>query len=195
MILPPGGRKRDITDLEVPPLAPVGHYIFTAYVVSPVTDSTFDEDPFCFQVVSGSSKPGYGGNQLALSGSDMGPWKVLSGWFGYEEMNQGKTDNIKSSPIPKSFSLSQNYPNPFNPSTTINYDVPEGQFPMIVKMSIYDLRGRLIRTLVEEEKLPGTYQVHWNGRDEMDKKVSSGVYLYKIVAGDFISTRKMIMVR
>jgi len=195
MTLPPGGRKRDITDLEVPLLAPEGHYIFTAYVVSPVTDSTFDDDAFGFQVDGGSSRPGYGGNQLASSGGDMGPWKVISGWFGYNERKQGKTDIIGSSQLPKSFSISQNYPNPFNPSTTIQYDVPERQSSVHMEISIYDIRGRLVRILVEEEKSPGTYQVHWNGRDEMDKKVSSGVYLYRVIAGDFISTRKMILVR
>jgi flagellar hook assembly protein FlgD len=64
-----------------------------------------------------------------------------------------------------------------------------------VDISIYDLRGRLIRTLVDEEKPPGTYQVHWNGRDDMGTKVPSGVYLYRITAGDFISTRKMVMMK
>ncbi len=97
--------------------------------------------------------------------------------------------------LPKAFSLSQNYPNPFNPSTTIRFDVPEGHASVPVDISIYDLRGRLIRTLVDEEKPPGTYQVHWNGRDDMGTKVPSGVYLYRITAGDFISTRKMVMMK
>jgi len=196
MILPPGGRKRDITDLEVPPLAPVGHYIFTAYVVSPVTDSTFDDDSFGFQIDSGSSRPGYGGNQLASSGSDMKPWKVLSGWFGYNEMKGEKVEsNVVDSPLPKTFSVSQNFPNPFNPSTTIQYAIPENPGPVDVKVDIYDVRGRLVRRLVDEEKEAGIFQVHWDGKDERGKSVSSGLYLYQIDAGEFKSIRKMVLTR
>ena len=194
-VLPPAGRKRDITDLEVPVNAPFGHYVFTAYVVSPVTDSTFDDDPFGFQV-GGQAMPGHGGNELASAGRDMGPWKVLSGWFGYNERQQGQAGIIpSSSTIPKTFSMAQNYPNPFNPSTTIRYEVPQGRPSVHVEITIYDLRGRRVRTLVDEEKEPGIYQVHWDGRDAAEKKVPSGVYLYKIMAGDFLSTRKMVVVR
>jgi hypothetical protein len=193
MQLPPGERKRDITDLEVPPLAPVGHYIFTAYVVN-IKDTIMDEDPFGFQVVGGSGRPGGDGNQLASSGKEMEPWKVLSGWFGYNERKDEKAKGfIVSSPLPKVFSISQNFPNPFNPSTTIQFDIPAGQSSAPVKISIYDIRGRLIKTLWNGEKVPGTYQVHWDGRNAMGNKVSSGVYLYRIIAGDFISTRKMVL--
>jgi hypothetical protein len=195
MMLPPGDRKRDITDLEVPADAPLGHYIFTAYVVSPVTDSTFDDDSFGFQVNS-QGMPGYGGDELASSGRDMKPWKILRGWFGYNEREGGESGGaISSSPLPKVFSISQNLPNPFNPSTTIRFDVPEGHASVPVDISIYDLRGRLIKRLVDEDKAPGNYQVHWDGRDDMGTKVPSGVYLYRITAGDFIYTRKMVMMK
>jgi hypothetical protein len=193
MQLPPGGRKRSITDLEVPQGAPQGHYIFTAYVSN--NDATFDEDPFGFQIEGSSSKPGYGGDQLASSGRSMEPWKVLRGWFGYHERNKGKAETSASFPLPKSFSITQNYPNPFNPSTTIQYEVPDENTFSPVNVSVYDLRGRLIRTLVDEKKAPGIYQVHWDGKDNRDKRASSGVYLYRIIAGDFTSTRKMIIVR
>ena len=194
MMLPPGERKHDVTDLEVPSGAPQGPYTFTAYAVSPVTDSTFDDDAFGFQVVGGAGRPGKGQNELLSSGNEMGPWKVLSGWFGYaESKGEGAEDVISSSLLPKRFAMSQNYPNPFNPSTTIRFDVPEGEIGTPVDVSIYDLRGRLVRTLVDEEKARGTYQVHWDGRDERDRKVSSGVYLYRIIAADFVSTRKMVL--
>jgi len=102
---------------------------------------------------------------------------------------------MASSLIPKSFSVYQNYPNPFNPSTTIRYEIPERDGYILVNLSVYDLRGRLIVKLVDGEKTAGRYQVHWDGRDKQGQNVSSGVYLYQIVAGDFISTRKMIIVR
>jgi hypothetical protein len=97
--------------------------------------------------------------------------------------------------LPKAFSLSQNYPNPFNPSTTIRFDVPEGHASVSVNVAVYDLRGRLVRKLVDEQKTPGRYQIHWDGRDDRGQEVSSGVYLYRITAGEFVSTRKMVMVQ
>ncbi len=112
-----------------------------------------------------------------------------------------------SGSIPKVFALSQNYPNPFNPSTTIQFDIPDvtgtgnltgdrGDMPTVpVKILIYDIRGRLIEKLVDSDKKPGRYQVHWNGRDGRGQSVASGVYLYRIDAGDFSSTKKMVLVR
>jgi len=96
--------------------------------------------------------------------------------------------------IPKSFSLSPNYPNPFNPSTTIKYTIPEGA-KVQVHIKIYDLRGRLVRVLVEEGQLPGSFAVRWDGRDEQGQAVSSGVYFYRIEAGSFKLSRKMILLR
>jgi hypothetical protein len=105
-----------------------------------------------------------------------------------------KNKDTSSHPeLPLSFELDQNYPNPFNPSTTIDYFIPEGE-SIQTRLKIYDLRGRLIRNLVDTEKESGLYSIHWDGRDEQGQQVSSGVYLYRIDAGEFISTRKMVMV-
>ncbi len=97
--------------------------------------------------------------------------------------------------LPRVFSLGQNYPNPFNPSTTITYAIPEGSGVVATTLSVYDVRGRLIDRLVDEKRVPGYYQVHWSGRDQSGLAVSSGVYLYTIEAGDYSSTRKMVIVR
>jgi len=96
--------------------------------------------------------------------------------------------------IPRSFGLFQNHPNPFNPSTTIEYAVPAGDV-VHVCIKVYDLRGRRIHTLVDEERATGSYSVHWDGRDSRGKEVNSGLYLYRIEAGDFTSTRKMTILR
>ncbi|MFA6455418.1 MAG: right-handed parallel beta-helix repeat-containing protein [Bacteroidota bacterium] len=89
--------------------------------------------------------------------------------------------------IPTSFGLSQNFPNPFNPSTTIRYALPSSAN---VKLVIYDLLGREIATLVNEEQSAGWKEVQWNAMN-----VSSGIYFYKLTAGTFIETKKMLMVK
>ena len=85
------------------------------------------------------------------------------------------------------FVLSQNYPNPFNPATTITYSLPKNSF---VILKIYDLLGREITTLVNEEKQSGTYKVTWNAQN-----IPSGVYFYKIIASNYSKTNKMILLR
>ncbi len=93
--------------------------------------------------------------------------------------------------IPQEFMLSQNYPNPFNPETTISFTVPENATGQMV-LVIYDMLGRKVRTLFEREASPGYYDVQWNGRDDAGAITSSGVYIYQLRAGDFVSTKKMI---
>jgi hypothetical protein len=111
---------------------------------------------------------------------------------GYTNVGIGKGGKTPSPTLPRSFALSQNYPNPFNPSTAINYSIPEGE-RVRVQLCIYDLRGRKVRTLVDEEKEAGGYKVYWDGRDDKGRETGSGVYFYKIVSGSFTSTKKMLM--
>lgn len=89
--------------------------------------------------------------------------------------------------LPRLFSLSQNYPNPFNPQTKIKFAVPKASF---TKLVIYDLLGREVTTLLNEELKPGTYEADWDGSN-----FSSGVYFYKLVAGDFVETNKMVLMK
>jgi hypothetical protein len=89
--------------------------------------------------------------------------------------------------IPSKFELNQNYPNPFNPATTISYDVPRASN---VKISVYDIQGKEVQVLVNENKAAGSYRIHWDGT-----KYSSGVYFYRIEAGDFTDTKKMMMIK
>ena len=96
--------------------------------------------------------------------------------------------------LPKAFALGQNFPNPFNPSTTIAYAVPEGD-EVQVRLNIYNIRGQLVSTLVNEVKVAGNYQVQWDGSDNNGRQVSSGVYFYRIQAGDFSQTRKMVILK
>jgi len=96
--------------------------------------------------------------------------------------------------LPESFSLAQNSPNPFNPATTISYGVPEGEI-VNASLKIYDIRGRLVRTLAEGVREPGTHQVYWDGTDETGQRVASGIYIYRMRAGDFARTRKMVLLK
>ncbi len=96
--------------------------------------------------------------------------------------------------LPQAFSLEQNQPNPFNPSTTISYQIPEGDSPL-VSLMIYDLRGRLVRTLVEELRGPGSYNAFWDGTDHSGRQVPSGIYLYRLKAGNYSQARKMVLVK
>jgi hypothetical protein len=88
---------------------------------------------------------------------------------------------------PVDFSLEQNYPNPFNPSTTIKYSIPRSSR---VTIRVFDVLGNEIQTLVNEEKSAGTYELDWNAAN-----LTSGVYYYQMIAGNHISTRKMILLK
>jgi hypothetical protein len=97
---------------------------------------------------------------------------------------------------PKAFSLSQNYPNPFNPSTTITLDIPRTAGKKeLVNLTIYDVRGRRVRTLIDSSLAPGSHKIHWDGLNEKGDSVSSGIYLYQLRAGEETFTRKMVVIR
>jgi len=95
--------------------------------------------------------------------------------------------NEDQSNVPKEYALQQNFPNPFNPTTTISYQLPKSSF---VKISIYDISGRLVEILINEQKNAGYYSVTWNAED-----MSSGIYIYKINAGEFNSVKKCLIVK
>ncbi|MFC2075721.1 T9SS type A sorting domain-containing protein [candidate division KSB1 bacterium] len=96
------------------------------------------------------------------------------------------------SALPVVYSLSQNYPNPFNISTVIEFGLSE-TLPVILK--IYDLNGRLVRTLIDRSFPPGHYRLNWDGTDNSGKRLGSGVYFYQIKAGKLHDTRKMVMLK
>ena len=89
--------------------------------------------------------------------------------------------------LPSDYKLSQNYPNPFNPSTKIKYSVPQTSQ---VQVKIFDVLGNEIETLVNEEKLAGTYEITWYA-----ESLPSGVYFYRLQVGDFVETKKMLLMK
>lgn len=109
--------------------------------------------------------------------------RLLNGWG----LKLGITVGVNDNELPTNFELNQNYPNPFNPTTTISYSLPKTAF---VTLKIFDTLGREVTTLVSENKLPGKYEVQFDGT-----KLSSGVYFYKITAGNYIETKKLILIK
>jgi hypothetical protein len=89
--------------------------------------------------------------------------------------------------VPAEFLLTQNYPNPFNPSTKIKYSIPQSSQ---VTIKVFDILGNEIETLVNEDKPAGTYELTWYA-----EQLPSGIYFYKLQAGNFIETKKMILLK
>ena len=94
--------------------------------------------------------------------------------------------------LPEEFALSQNYPNPFNPKTIISYDLPQ---LCKVNISIFNIYGQKVKTLLDEDIQAGRHTVEWDGKNEKGENVASGLYLYRLVSDEFVRMRKMLFVR
>ncbi|HOZ01986.1 MAG TPA: FlgD immunoglobulin-like domain containing protein, partial [Candidatus Syntrophosphaera sp.] len=94
--------------------------------------------------------------------------------------------------LPAVTELKGNWPNPFNPSTSISFSVKEAS-PVIIE--VYNLKGQLVRTLIKESKAAGNHRIVFDGRDNAGQPLASGVYFYKMQAGKYSATRKMILMK
>ena len=94
--------------------------------------------------------------------------------------------------VPLSYQLEQNYPNPFNPETLIRYQLSQRS---LVQIEIYDLLGRRVKTLVDSERDTGVHEIRWDGRNESGLLMASGLYIYRLRAGKFESSKKMLLIR
>ncbi|MBN2092316.1 T9SS type A sorting domain-containing protein, partial [candidate division KSB1 bacterium] len=115
-------------------------------------------------------------------------WTAMGEVFDLGEIIISTVKELRS--IPTTFALQANYPNPFNPKTIINYQLPVA---VSASIKIYNTLGQEVITLVSEQKAAGYHFVEWNGLNNFGRQVSSGIYLYQMVAGDFIQTRKMLL--
>jgi hypothetical protein len=161
-----------VSDLaqRVPGYAPAGLYTYTGYVgIYP--DSVIDRSWFTF------TKSGTTSGEAVL----VNDWSLL-GWDG---------ERIAGD-LPTSFALQANIPNPFNLTTKIEYAIPHGAE---VRLSVYNLMGQEVRTLVEEYQDAGYKSVFWDGRDSGGNAVSSGVYFYRLSAGAFSEVHKMTLLK
>ncbi len=98
--------------------------------------------------------------------------------------------------IPREFGLAQNYPNPFNPSTSIRFDIPDRMVDGVdVKLTVYNVLGEVVRVLVDGRRAQGQHTVEWDGRGKNLQPVSSGIYIYQLVAGEARQTRRMLFLK
>jgi len=124
-------------------------------------------------------------NTFTAAVKQLGTFAVIQGTIGV-------LSESSNTSVPETFALYQNYPNPFNPSTEIKYQLAQ---EARVTLKIYNMNGQLVNTLIDENKPAGYYTAQWDGLSNSGFKVSSGLYLYEIKAGDFKETRKMILVK
>lgn len=118
-----------------------------------------------------------------------GLWYVKSG---KAVIVDAEDDGLPGDQIPEQFELDQNYPNPFNPATSITYGVPE---PSHVRVSVYNMLGRLVKVLVDERRDPGYYTVKWDGTAAGGVPASSGLYIYVMQGREFRQSRKMVLIK
>lgn len=128
------------------------------------------------------------GGSFNVSGSSLS--SNFARWTDQKQIQEEQ--KVISNVLPTEFLLSQNNPNPFNPSTTIRYALPSNE---TVRIAVYNVLGHTVKILVDSYKQAGNHSVVWDARDETGNAVGSGVYICRIVAGDFQSSRKMLLVR
>lgn len=115
---------------------------------------------------------------------ESGPSNEATAYFiGVDEDHSG---------IPGKFALMQNYPNPFNPGTTIRYEIPKNSF---VDVSIYNIKGERVKSLVQRSQDPGIYMTHWSGENDAGHLVAGGIYIFILKAGEFRESKKMIFLK
>jgi N-acetylmuramoyl-L-alanine amidase len=125
------------------------------------------------------------------------PGSAAEGTIYFDDLRLLKKSSVgvdePTATLPSAFALHQNYPNPFNPETTIRYQIPNKRHYVV--LTIYDVMGKIVKTLVDAEQPAGDYTIHWDGKDAGGNAVASGAYLYKLTAGEFAQTKRMILIR
>ena len=149
-------------------------------------ETSYDPSLSPQEVLINAEEEGVGGNRLIISGPGGTPITDI-------DFDAFYTESLESSPIVvQEYGLSDNFPNPFNPSTNISFSVANyGEVSLVV----FDALGREVNTLVSEVYSPGSYKVVWNGDDQNGNPMSSGMYFYRLDAGDFSQTKKMLFMK
>lgn len=164
------------------------------YAVVKITNSSFT-----FPIVADMQGPSETATTYLSSSGSSGSWYDLGAGYSNDVAIRVRTSPTLVLSVDdgdgqtcQTFGLSHNYPNPFNPVTTINYSVPERAH---VNVSIYNLLGQKINTVVDELKPAGEYATCWDGTDFDGRQVATGVYFYRLRAGDFTESKKMLLLR
>ncbi len=126
-------------------------------------------------------------------------WNTVEAWV-FDREDTARTSWVIKTPVqaqtvetaPETFTLAQNYPNPFNPTTNVNYQLPRD---VAVRLTIYNVLGQAVRVLVNEKQRVGYYTKQWDGRDDSGRLLPSGIYLYRLEAGEFVSVKRMMLMK
>jgi hypothetical protein len=152
------------------------------------------EGEFRVMVISPDSKPLPSGEKSLLVYDGEGLDSVSFSVSDQEGRLMKVSQQYENNTLPTKYTLYQNYPNPFNPETVIKYAV-SGNGLTQVSLKVYNVVGQLVKTLVDEQQMPGEYSQTWNGKDEKNQEVASGMYFYKLRVSDFSETKKMVLLR
>jgi hypothetical protein len=181
--------------------AVAGDSIYTRTILSSVFGQKIVGQEFKFGINGGDNESGFGLNHIENI-DDSGPEDTLNVQFG--SINPNKYDAwdfdkrlptaIEDTPgsLPFTYSLEQNYPNPFNPETTIQYSLAK---PGHVTLTVYNLMGQKVKTLIDKSQPAGKYNASWNGRNDQGNPVTTGVYFYRINSGDFNRVKKLLLLK
>lgn len=166
-------------------------FVEVAYVQVPGPTGSWHE--FTFDISAFSGSPIYFAvNYYIVDGGPTGS-NSDNVWVDHFIITGDQPVGISDSEeVPNQFELAQNYPNPFNPGTTIRYALP---YQAEVRLEIYNALGQLVKVLVNKSQTAGIKTVNWNGTNQFGEPVSSGVYLYRLKAGNHIQTRKMMLLK
>ena len=115
--------------------------------------------------------------------------KRYVGASGTSQLNIGGKSN---SGLPVGFAIYPNFPNPFNPITQIRYDIPKDN---LVNITIYDIQGHNIRTIINKKQDLGSHSCYWDSKNDLGGRVAAGVYIYSIQSGEFKATKKMVLLK
>jgi hypothetical protein len=157
-------------------------------------------DPLYYSLSAGS--PCINAGTPDVSGLELlpydlaGNWRIWDGRIDMGCFEYGSEPWVSADdpviPQPEEITLYQNYPNPFNPATTISYQLPESGK---VRLEIYNLKGQLVKTLVDGTQVSGLHSIVWNGTDSQNRKVASGVYLYRLSSLNNVQTKRMLLMK
>ena len=191
----------NILSYSLPPLPPSGAFdvrFTNGYYITESDECTIKLQTNSFPVTVNlkglTAEEGYAYVITAYSGGTTGESYLLDKQKSVQITNSA-TDRLtltKKKIIPKEFSVFQNYPNPFNPATEIRYQLEEDSN---VEISIYNVMGQKVKTLVSEKQKPGMYKIRWDGQNASGSKLSSGVYIYTVIAGKHKVVKKMLLIK
>jgi hypothetical protein len=168
----------------------LGYYLSSVEEYNPVTDTWTEKTNMPRTLVGNTASIGNERAYVFGGGKSAGSWAgIVSPVYEYDPLLDGVATDVEPSEVlvPREYTLAQNYPNPFNPSTTIEFALPHAGF---VTLKVYNVLGEEVGDLVSGDHAPGTFKATWDAAD-----IPSGVYFYRLTAGECVQTRKALLMK